>query len=137
MAKLQVILLIALLSLVFGISGRTDAAAQDLAGNWSGSWQSQSTGHRGRISATFCQVNSCQVQAKFRGTFARIIPFRYRTNLNIVHQEPGLTIMAGSRRLGPLMGTFSYEAVISNGQFSAQYSSKRDRGTWNLSRRPH
>ena len=134
MASSRIVFVLILFLVVCSSSFDTVATGQDLSGHWNGAWQSQTTGHRGRISATFCQIDSCQVQAKFKGTFARIIPFRYRTKLQIVHQEPGLMVLGGSRKLGPIMGQFTYEGTISNGQFSAQYSSKRDRGTWNLSR---
>lgn len=127
--KTIVIACICLLSVV-----AVPAAAQDLSGHWQGCWSSQCSGHQGRISASFCQINDCQVKAQFKGTFARIIPFRYNATLQIVHQEPGLMVVSGSRKLGPLGGTFSYQATITEGQFSATYSSGRDRGTWNLSR---
>ncbi len=107
--------------------------AQELEGHWRGDWHSQSTGHRGRLSATFCQTSPTQVEARFRGTFAKIVPFRYRAKLEIVHQEPGLIVLSGSKKLGPVMGEFSYHAEIQNGCFSASYASKRDLGTWTLS----
>jgi hypothetical protein len=43
-------------------------------------------------------------------------------------------IVSGSQRLGPLLGTFSYTATITNNTFSATYRSKRDWGQWKLQR---
>ena len=108
-------------------------SAQDLSGSWNGMWLSGANSHRGRLSATFCQTNSNQVQARFRGTFAKVIPFRYRANLNVVHQQPGLTVLSGARKL-PLAGEFRYYATITDGCFQGKFSSGRNYGHWTLQR---
>ena len=109
--------------------------AQDLSGNWQGCWISQNNGHRGRMNATLCQ-NSCgQIEAKFRGTFFRVLPFRYRAKLDIIHQEPGMTVLSGSKKLGPIMGEFQYDAVITDGQFNGSFSAGRTYGNWTLHKR--
>lgn len=105
-----------------------------LAGCWSGSWVSCKNGHNGKLRATFCRINDRQVQALFTGSFARILPFRYKAVLDIVHEEEGMIQVRGSQRLGPIMGTFSYEATITADQFKATYSSRRDCGQWNMTR---
>ena len=104
-----------------------------LNGNWSGGWKSCSTGHRGRMNAEFCRIDATHVQANFRGTFAKIIPFRYRPVLDIVHEEPGLMVISGSKKL-PLVGSFQYDATVTGNQFNATYRSRRDHGYWNLQR---
>jgi hypothetical protein len=109
------------------------SSAQDLGGQWQGYWHSNANNHRGRINATFCQTDATVVQARFTGTFAKIIPFRYRTRLNVAYQEPGLTILSGSKRL-PFSGEFRYYAEISDGCFRGTFSSPRNRGTWMMSR---
>lgn len=120
--------------LVLGVVLNTaPAVGQDLAGQWSGYWQSDANGHQGCIRATFCQISACQVEAKFSGTFAKILPFRYRTRLNIVHQEPGMMLLSGSRRL-PFSGEFRYDVEIRDGQFLGTFSSPRNSGTWVMSR---
>ena len=105
-----------------------------LAGCWSGSWVSCKNGHNGKLRATFCRINDRQVQALFTGSFAKILPFRYKAVLDIVHEEEGMIQVRGSQRLGPIMGTFSYEATITADQFKATYSSRRDCGQWNMTR---
>ncbi len=110
------------------------ASAQDLSGHWSGDWRSCKTSHRGKLSASFCRLDAQHVQANFRGTFAKIIPFRYKAVLNVVHEQPGLMQLSGSKKLGPVMGTFSYDATITGDNFNATYSSRRDRGLWQMRR---
>ena len=105
-----------------------------LSGHWSGDWVSCKTGHNGRLRATFCRISPTKVQAKFTGSFAKIFPFRYNAVLEIVHEEEGLIQLRGSRKLGPLMGTFNYEATLTENQFKATYRSKRDCGQWNMKR---
>ena len=112
-----------------------EAAAQShwISGRWSGQWESCTTGHRGRLNARFCRVDACHVQATFTGTFFKVLPFRYKTRLRIVHEEPGRLVLSGSRRL-PLMGEFRYRAVVTPGCFDATYQSRRDSGRWTLRR---
>lgn len=109
-------------------------APLNLSGQWSGSWVSCKNGHNGKLRATFCRINDCQVEAVFVGSFAKILPFRYRAILDVVHEEPGMIQLRGSKKLGPIMGTFAYEATITGTQFSATYRSKRDCGKWSMSR---
>lgn len=102
---------------------------QDISGQWAGRWQSNANGHSGKIGATFCQLSPNTMQVKFRGTFAKVIPFRYSTRLKVVSQQPGLTIMAGNRRL-PLGGEFNYYITMSDHCFNGSFSSRRNRGTF-------
>lgn len=106
----------------------------DLSGTWKGSWLSCKSGHKGKLRATFCRLNEKQVQAVFVGSFAKILPFRYKAVLDVVHEESGMIVVRGSKRLGPLMGTFSYQATITADRFDATYNSKRDWGKWSMSR---
>ncbi|MFK7768534.1 MAG: hypothetical protein AB8B55_15030 [Mariniblastus sp.] len=109
------------------------ALSDELAGNWRGGWQSCNSGHRGKLNAQFCRIDSTHVRATFKGTFAKVIPFRYRPVLNIVHEEPGLVVLQGNKKI-PLGGNFQYNATISNGQFNATYRSRRDHGIWQMQR---
>ena len=109
-------------------------SAQDVTGQWSGRWHSGANNHSGKISATFCQTSPGTMQARFQGSFAKVIPFRYRTNLNITSQQPGLTIMSGSRRL-PLGGEFKYDITMTDECFNGTFSSRRNRGTFVMQRK--
>jgi len=108
-------------------------SAQDVSGQWSGRWHSGANNHSGKIGATFCQTDSGTMQAKFCGTFAKVIPFRYQTNLSITSQQPGLTVMSGSRRL-PLGGEFNYYITMTDQCFHGTFTSKRNRGTFMMQR---
>ena len=105
-----------------------------LAGSWCGYWVSCKNGHNGKLRASFCRLNECQVQAVFVGSFAKILPFRYKAVLQVVHEEEGMIHLRGSQRLGPIMGTFTYEATITGDEFRATYGSRRDCGQWNMKR---
>ena len=90
--------------------------------------------HHGKLNAHFCRLDETHVQAKFTGSFAKVIPFRYRPVLTIAHEEPGLMILEGNKKL-PLVGNFYYSATVSEAGFSATYRSRRDHGVWQMSRR--
>ena len=109
------------------------ASADELAGSWRCGWQSCNTGHRGRLNAQFCRIDQTHVRATFKGTFAKVIPLRYRPVQDIVHEQPGLIILQGSKKI-PFGGNFQYNATVSNGQFNATYRSRRDHGSWQMQR---
>ena len=114
---------------LFVLASSQTAAAQDLSGNWSGQWLSDANGHRGRICATFEQVSPNVVRANFRGTFAKVIPFRYSTNLCVGSQSRGLTVLSGAKRL-PLGGEFRYYVEMTDSNFNGSFASRRNRGTF-------
>ncbi len=133
------ILLLVVAWIVFSSDSMVSAQCQNnssfLHGKWRGTWLSYTNGHNGRLRGRFRQINSSQVRATFTGTFAKVIPFGYITRLNIVHQESDLMILSGSKRLGPIMGRFEYEAVITPHEVISNYRSRRDSGRWYLRRR--
>lgn len=107
--------------------------ADEFCGKWRGGWLSCTTGHKGKLNAQFRRIDSTHVRAKFSGTFAKVIPFCYRPVLDIVHEEPGLVVLQGTKRI-PLGGNFHYNATVTDGHFSATYRSRRDHGVWQMSR---
>ncbi len=106
----------------------------ELAGQWKGSWKSCKSGHHGKLNAQFCRIDETHVQAKFTGSFAKVIPFRYRPILTIVQEESDYMILEGNKKL-PLVGNFYYSATVSEAGFSATYRSRRDQGVWQMSQR--
>ena len=116
---------------LFVFSGETQA---QVAGNWRGSWISHTNGHHGNLNAKIRQVDCNHYRAVFRGTFFKVIPFRYSAKLQVVEQQPGYTRLSGSQRLGPIMGDFGYEAIVTGIQFQATFHSKKDHGVWQMQR---
>ena len=70
----------------------------------------------------------------FKGRFAKIIPFRYRTTMTITGVGDGVATLVASRRLGPVLGTFAMTAVATPTTFEAEFSSKNDCGRFVLTR---
>ncbi len=118
--------------LILGIAGA--ASAQELDGRWPcGTWIDTNTGHEGPLKAHFRQTDDCHYRVVFTGRFAKVIPFRFATTLDVVGRDGGKVFLAGQSRL---MGfyRFNYSAVADEHQFNAQYSSRRWTGEFNLNR---
>lgn len=127
-----------LVALAFG--GLPRASAQEvhpisLTGSWNGGWYSQTTGHKGPLQAKIRPSNDGHYTATFTGKFFKVIPFRYEMKLNVVANDGNTLRLSGSKKLGPLMGYYSYHATVSGSQFTASYRTKRDQGTFSLRRR--
>ncbi len=110
------------------------AAAADLSGSWSGTWQSTSTGHAGPLRATFTPCGEGRYAVDFSGRFFKILPFRYSVTLRIIEDCGDRVTLAGSSWLGRLFGTFTYRADATDCSFEARYSSKKDSGVFRLHR---
>lgn len=106
----------------------------DLTGSWSGRWVSCTNGHNGPMNATFCRLNATQYEVRFNGRFFKLIPFKYTAVLNVTAVEPGRVYLTGSHRLGPVLGTFSYNAWATDSQFVAGYASEKDQGQFIMNR---
>lgn len=110
------------------------ARAGDLAGSWSGSWQSCTSGHKGPLHATFCKIDDSHYRASFHGRFFVVVPFRYSVTLTVTGQEGDKVTLAGESYLGRLFGTFHYTAEATDCEFTASYTSCRDDGRFVLKR---
>lgn len=107
-------------------------AADPLAGRWSGYWQSDANGHRGPLRATVTPAPS-GYDVRFRGRFAKVIPFAYRQHLDVTGTSGDAVFLAADRRI-PLFGTFHTDAVATPTSFDATFRSGRDGGRFVLSR---
>ena len=110
------------------------ASATDLTGRWAGSWESCSTAHSGPLFATFTRCNDTEYRVTFTGRFLKILPFRYSVVLNVVDDDGDSATLAGSSYLGWMFGTFAYRATTDGRCFDATYSSKKDVGTFRMTR---
>jgi hypothetical protein len=72
----------------------------------------------------------------FTGRFFKVLPFRYTVTLNVTRQEGDKVYLAGESYLGRLFGTFTYDAWATDGDFEANYSSRRYQGQFILRRCP-
>lgn len=110
------------------------ASAVDLSGSWSGSWQSCSTGHKGPLNACFTPCGDGAYRVEFTGRFFKVFPFRYSVVLRIVEDSGDSVTLAGSSFLGRLFGTFTYRATADGCRFDASYASRKDSGSFRMSR---
>lgn len=106
----------------------------NLSGTWSGEWSSQSTGHRGPMTAHFTRRCDNWYDVTFKGRFCRLIPFRYSTVLRAVAAEDGSVTLSGQKNLGLLLGTFRFTGNATACQLNARYCSKDDTGHFRLTR---
>ena len=130
----SVLIQFAILAAFLTMAGPSSSAlAADLTGEWSGSWESCQTGHKGVLKATFCRQDAQHYQVHFRGTFFKLMPFRYTAILNVV-EEGDMVTLSGESYLGRLMGTFTYSATATSTNFTSRYDSCKDNGLFKLSR---
>lgn len=107
----------------------------DLSGTWTGTWQSCVNGHHGPMNATFCRRCDGHYDVAFNGRFWKLIPFRYKTTLTVTgYGTNGKVYLSGSHHLGPVLGTFSYNAWADGGQFVSGYCARKDNGQFVMSR---
>lgn len=107
-------------------------AADPISGRWVGQWSSDANGHNGPLKATLTPTNG-GYNARFSGRFAGVIPFVYRSRLDVVGRAEDTVFLAAERRI-PLFGTFRTDAVVTPWSFDATFHSGRDSGRFTLYR---
>lgn len=112
------------------------AAAVDLSGHWSGTWQSAKTPHKGPLHAEFVRIDANHYEVFFRGRFFKIFPFKYSVVMSATEQD-GVVYLSGSKYLGRMFGTFSFSASANDCEFNANYCSCKDSGCFNMVRCTH
>lgn len=113
----------------------TPIRVPDLSGDWCGSWVSCVNGHKGPMRARFCRLCNGNYEVTFTGRFCKLIPFRYKTTLNVTGYSDGVVYMSGSQYLGPIFGTFTYNAWANDCQFVSGYNAgSKDQGQFTLSK---
>ena len=110
------------------------APMPDLTGNWLGHWESCKNGHRGPLSARFCKTDDGHYEVVFHGRFLKVVPFRYATTMTITGYEGDRVLLCASKRLGPVLGSFTMDADATNCDFTARFSSRDDHGLFVLRR---
>jgi len=111
----------------------TKVATPDLSGSWSGTWQSDSSGHHGPMNARFESSGDGSYRVTFTGRFFKVFPFRYTANLQVTGTEGNKVLLEGSQRLIGF-GTFQYHATADADQFTATYQARRDHGQFLLTK---
>jgi hypothetical protein len=111
------------------------AASPDLTGRWSGYWVSDKNGHTGPLHGKFTQLDADTYRVRYRGRFAKIIPFMYSTKMHVEGVGDDVVLLTASQNLGPLLGTFQSSATATSTSFNADFSSRGDSGRFVLSRR--
>lgn len=111
------------------------SVAGEPCGHWKGRWCSTSNGRSGRLSARVSKTDGSTYQVRFTGTFLKVIPFTYSVPLTVTGQgEDGSTHLSGQAQL-PMFGHFCCNAVVTDCDFVASYSSPKDQGQFLLRRR--
>lgn len=109
-------------------------APTDLSGHWSGTWCSHSNGHDGPICGDFRKIDENNYCVHFSGKFWGLFPFEYDVMLTVVERKEDSVTMSGSKNLGLLFGTFSYNATVTETTFNASYCSRKDHGVFHMTR---
>jgi hypothetical protein len=120
---------------VFTFASASVRAAEpvDLSGKWRGTWVSCKDGHHGTLNARFCKISDMCYEVRFSGTFFVAVPFCFTVNLQVTGEQDGKVFLSGSHRL-PLFGTFHFDGVATQCEFTATYTSCDDNGKFNLCR---
>jgi hypothetical protein len=120
------------------VTGPAEARANDcvdLSGCWNcGYWKSFCNTHHGKLRARFVKCDACHYRVTFSGTFFAVIPFRYTVTMNVTGHGDGVVYLSASRNIPLFGGSFTMCGSASNCRFTANYTSKKDRGVFVLSR---
>jgi hypothetical protein len=108
--------------------------APDVTGRWVGCWESDKNGHHGPLRANVHKVSDTCYRVVFAGRFFKVIPFVYAVTLTATEVRGDAVVLTGDLYLGPGLGTFRCDAVVTTCTFDARFSAKSDSGRFTLTR---
>jgi hypothetical protein len=123
----------ALVALAFALAV-SFAAAQEVAGQWRGTWHDTKSGHQGPLKATIVKCDDTHYKATFSGRYFGVMPFRFSAVLVATGVEGDAVILSGSSSLGLLFGTFTYSARVTETCFIADFCSSKYQGRFVMNR---
>lgn len=103
-------------------------------GKWRGEWRSQSTGHRGPMRANVWKTSDGTYQARFSGRFALVVPFTYKVTMYPSYDQYGNVHLHASKPLGPIMGSYTMDALSSSNGLNGSFRAAKDVGTIRMQR---
>ena len=107
----------------------------NITGCWNcGSWLSCCTGHKGTLRAVITQCDASHFRCTFSGTFMKVVPFRYTVTLTVTRVEADKIYFTASRNIPLFGGSFSTNGYATANRFHANYTTPKDRGTFDMSR---
>ena len=105
-----------------------------LAGRWEGTWKSHHNGHEGSLRAIITKCGENQYHARYRATFAMVLPFEFELPMTAVEQD-GVYCFGGEADLGCLAGgQYTYSGQAAGGCYQANYCANKDHGVFTMHR---
>ena len=101
---------------------------------FAGEWRSDKSGHHGPMHAKITPTVD-GYDMRVVGRFAAIIPFTYKTHLDVVGTAPEGPILVAEKKLPLFGGSFRTTGVLTPSGFNADYSAMKDTGRFTLTRR--
>ncbi|MEM7145114.1 MAG: hypothetical protein AAF591_08240 [Verrucomicrobiota bacterium] len=112
-------------------------APQDgIEGAWEGDWKSETSGHHGKLRClvTKSPADSHTYNFNYWASWATVLSGGFQVTYDVQPSKDGYTV-TGESDLGPF-GLFHHQGHINDDHFHADYRSKNDQGTFEMSR-PH
>jgi hypothetical protein len=106
-----------------------------IAGRWEGRWQSERTGHSGKLRAIITPQAPKQYHGWFRATYRSVLSAEYGVTLDVQQRGPRFKFL-GAANLG-VWGRYETTGYATATQFHATYRSKFDYGTFAMQRVAH
>jgi hypothetical protein len=113
--------------------GQNTTAGSGLEGRWEGHWISEVNGHQGRLRCLVSKDGEVY-QARFHANYMKILSFGYTIPLKAAATDNGYKF-SGEADLGVMGGIYRYDGRAGATNFFSTYSSKYDRGTFQMQRR--
>jgi len=113
---------------------RAPILTNSIEGPWAGEWHSDKNGHHGSLRCVVTKTSDTTFRAHYRATYKKIVHFSYVATLN-GRETNGVVALKGDADLGKMAGgVYTYEGTATPTEFRSSYSSKYDRGEYQMSR---
>lgn len=108
----------------------------DPIGRWEGTWQSDASGHHGKLRCVVAHPSNNKGDHEFfyHATWMGFLSGGYKATHN-VQRKGRIYVFSGQHKMPDWAGgLYHYDGTISNGEFKAHYKSSADHGTYSMKR---
>ena len=110
------------------------AKPADIQGRWAGTWNSDPSGHSGKLLCLVEKISDESYRARFDSTYKKVLHFKSTVILNGATMNDIFRFSGEAKLPWWAGGIYHYEGKVNSTNFFSTYKCKYDHGTFQMTR---
>lgn len=110
------------------------AKAEGIEGRWDGKWNSEQTGHSGRLRCILSKKTPDSYWARFKARYGKLFTYEYSVPLKVDERDGKFNFEGEANLHWWAGGVYNYKGAATTTNFFSTYRCKHDHGTFDMIR---